>query len=314
MAQADPRAGLFSERLVGMVRWAASDADQDDVARRVVCVLNRTGRARLVVCSACNTVARCERCGGALCEKLVHEDESPRPAHGPLVCGRCGFERPYVCASCGSTRLKGLRPGVSKIREELEAIAGTPVEEVSGRPKEIDHRARVIVGTEAVLHRLERADAVVFLDFDTELMAPRLRAAEEALGLLARAARLVSRSGRRARQSPGGAIVVQTRLADHPAVLAGVRGDPSLLSGPEQELRAEIRMPPLTALARITGATADAYGEALREAAPDGVEVLGPNDAEWSVVAPDHESLCDLLASVARPAGRLRVEVDPIRA
>ena len=40
---------------------------------------------------------------------------------------------------------------------------------------------------EAVLHRVDRADVVIFLEFDSELMAPRLRAAEEALALLARA-------------------------------------------------------------------------------------------------------------------------------
>jgi primosomal protein N' (replication factor Y) (superfamily II helicase) len=313
MGEMDPRSGLFSQRLVNLVRWAAEDEGDAGPQRRVLCVLNRTGRARVVVCTACKTVARCERCAGALSEQKSPERE-PAGAHGPLVCRRCGFERPYLCAACGSVRLKGLRPGVAKIREELEAIAGTAVEEVSGNPNKTAGDARVVVGTEAVLHRVDRADAVVFLDFDTELMAPRLRASEEALALLARAARLVSRSARRARRVPGGAIVVQTRLVDDPAVLAAVRGDPSVLSGPELELRSEMSMPPFVAIARITGAAADAYGPALRDASPDGVEVLGPNGAEWSVVAPDHESLCDLLASVARPAGRLRVEVDPVRA
>ena len=41
------------------------------------------------------------------------------------------------------------------------------------------------------------ADAVAFLDFDQELLAPRYRAAEQALALLARAARLVGRPRRR---------------------------------------------------------------------------------------------------------------------
>jgi primosomal protein N' (replication factor Y) (superfamily II helicase) len=313
MGQVDPRLGLFSERLVTLVRWAASDPDGDErVPRRVICVLNRTGRARVVVCSSCNTVARCERCGGALTEQKA-KDISGGP-HGPLACRRCGFERPFVCAACGSLRLKGLRPGVTKVREELEALAGTAVEEVTGGARAPVGDARVMVGTEAVLHRVEGADAVVFLDFDAELVAPRLRASEEALSLLALSARLVSRSARRPRNVPGGAIVVQTRLADHPAVLAAVRGDPSVLSDPELALRSEMSMPPFSALARITGASADAYGGALRQTAPDGVDVFGPNEGEWNVIAPDHESLCDLLASVPRPSGRLRVEVDPIRA
>ena len=65
------------------------------------------------------------------------------------------------------------------------------------------------VGTEAVLHRVTEADAVAFLDFDQELLAPRYRAVEEALALLARAARLVG--GRR----PGARVLVQTRVPNH---------------------------------------------------------------------------------------------------
>jgi primosomal protein N' (replication factor Y) len=41
--------------------------------------------------------------------------------------------------------------------------------------------------------------------------------------------------------------------------------------------------------------------------------VRGPLDGTWSVRAPDHAALCDLLAAVPRPPGRLRVEVDPVR-
>ena len=54
----DPRLGLYSERLVALLH----------AERRVVCVLNRTGRARLLACAACGEVARCERCGGALAQ------------------------------------------------------------------------------------------------------------------------------------------------------------------------------------------------------------------------------------------------------
>ena len=45
-----------------------------------------------------------------------------------------------------------------------------------------------------------------------------------------------------------------------------------------------------------------------------GVEVMGPRDNAWLVRAPDPETLSDLLASVDRPRGRLRIEVDPARA
>ena len=352
----DPRTGLFSERVVRLVRWAAEKGtgspdpggEESGSARmrRVVCVLNTTGRARLLACGTCKALVRCERCKGPLSQP----QSQPAGASQALTCRRCDLERPFICAECGSARLIVLRQGVSRVREELEALSGTAVTEVWGAPGRhqragvqvadsvggTDGRAatqsqstgpestrpestesqlsRVVVGTEAVLHRVDRADAVVFLDFDSELMAPRLRAAEEALALLALAARLVSRSSWRPDRVPGGPIVVQTRIPDHPAIASALHADPTLLADEELQVRTMLNLPPLSALARLSGAVAGAYGEALRASAPDSVTVVGPDEGQWRVVAPDHKGLCDLLASVSRPLGRLRVEVDPVRA
>ena len=177
MRRQDPRTGLLPPALVRLLR---SD-------RRVLCVLNRTGRARLLACKACGELARCERCDAAVAQP-----------GDQLVCTRCGTVRPAVCASCGASRLRTLRQGVTRVRDEIAALIGEPVDEVtaaSGSPTA--PRSRVVVGTEATLHQIDRADAVAFLDFDQELLAPRYRAAEQALGLLARAARVVGRQGRR---------------------------------------------------------------------------------------------------------------------
>jgi len=57
----DPRTGLFSERLVRVVRKVTAVP-----GGRVVCVVNRTGRVRLLSCAACGELARCEKCGAAL--------------------------------------------------------------------------------------------------------------------------------------------------------------------------------------------------------------------------------------------------------
>ena len=56
---------------------------------------------------------------------------------------------------------------------------------------------------------------------------------------------------------------------------------------------------------------APAFVDALGR--PPGVEVLGPSDGRWLLRAADHPTLCDALAATARPPGRLRVEVDPLR-
>jgi primosomal protein N' (replication factor Y) len=281
-----PGLGLYSERLVTVVREAP----------RVVCVMNRKGRARLLACNTCGELARCETCQAAV----------EQTAEGTLRCRRCATERPVVCQACGASRLKVLRAGVTRAREELEHLAGRPVVEVTGDEPAAVIDAPVLVGTEAVLHRVERADVVVFLDFDQELLAARYRAAEEALALLARAGRLVG--GR----SAGGRVLVQTRVPTHETLDAAVHADPGRLAVVESARRAALRFPPEAALALVSGEVAPAYVDGL---GGDGVDVLGPAaGGRWLVRAPDHKVLCDRLASVARPPGRLRVAVDPLRA
>ena len=103
-----------------------------------------------------------------------------------------------VCVSCGRLRMKTLRVGVSRLREELSALLGAEVAEVTGGAGSTAvplPDAPVLVGTEAVLHRVRRASAVAFLDIDLHLLAPRLSATEETLGLLVRTGRLVGGRG-----------------------------------------------------------------------------------------------------------------------
>jgi primosomal protein N' (replication factor Y) len=220
---------------------------------------------------------------------------------GTLSCARCGTTRPTVCLECGSTRLKMLRVGVSRIREELEALTGRPVGEVTAETGPLP-TAGVLVGTEAVLHRAGPVDGVAFLDFDQELLAPRVRAAEEALALLARASRLVG--GRRRR----GRVLVQTRVPAHEALVAALTADPGRLSVSEAGVRAALRLPPESAVALVSGEVAPAFVSSL-----SGVEVMGPDRDRWLIKAADHEALSAALTAVSRPTGRLRIEVDPLR-
>lgn len=276
----DPRTGLFPERLVPLLR-----ADG-----RVVFVLNRKGRARLLACSSCRELQRCHQCGAAVAE-----------ADGGLRCGRCATVRPRVCQHCGATTMKALRVGVSRVREELEALAGRPVGVVTGDTAEVPDTA-VLVGTEAVLHRVTGADIVCFLDFDQELLGPRYRAAEQALALLARAARIVGP------RSAGGRVVVQTRLPRHPVIVAALHGDPGRLATAEAPTRAALRFPPAAALALVSGHAVVTWVAGL-----PGVDVAGPDAGRWLLRGSDHRALCDALAAHPRPPGRLRVEVDPLR-
>ena len=279
-------AGLYSERLVNLLR---SDA-------RVLCVVNRIGRARLLACTSCGELGRCE-----VCHAAVELRDG-----GILRCRRCGTERPVVCGTCGSVKFKNLRAGVSRVREELEALVGEPVDEVTAAtPDDQGPTSRVVVGTTAVLHRLTSAGAVAFLDIDQDLTAARYRANEQALALLALGARLV-----RGRVDHG-RLLVQTRQPDHLVLQAALHADPARVGAEDAPLRRALRLPPAVAMAVVSGEAAAAFMEAF--GLPLGVTVEGPADGAWRLRAADHALLCDALAAVVRPAGRLRIEVDPLR-
>jgi primosomal protein N' (replication factor Y) len=179
--------------------------------------------------------------------------------------------------------------------------------------------ADVLVGTEAVLHRVDaepsRTGLVAFLEFDQELLAARYRAAEQALWLLVRAARVVG--GRRG----GGRVFVQTRAPDHDVIEGAHAADPTIVADAERARRRVLGFPPFGGLAEVSGAS-DAVDLAcglLRAA--EGVGVLGPvavGPASRALVqAPSADALSAAFAEVdlapARERGRLRVDVDPLR-
>jgi primosomal protein N' (replication factor Y) len=308
---ADPRSGMFSEEFVRLARSVLDDA----AARQrgpLVCVYNRTGGARLLACRHCGELARCARCGAAAAQPRGEE---------VLRCPRCDETRPVVCAACGRLRMKTLRAGVSRLREELAALLGADVGEVAGpRGAGVESpvpATPVLVGTEAVLHRVRRAAAVAFLDIDLHLLAPRLSATEDTLALFVRAARLV---GVRNTGAPWARMQAQTRVPDHPLLQAVALGDPTTVLAEEEAIRRVSALPPFAALAVVSGALAPVYAESLRREVEGGlasddaaVSVAPLGDDRFLLRADSHDPLCDLLARTPRPPGRgLRVEVDPV--
>ncbi|MFT7597249.1 MAG: primosomal protein N' (replication factor Y) [Acidimicrobiales bacterium] len=287
--QEDPgKPGLFSSELVDLVRSPG----------RVLCVLNRKGRAQMLACASCGELVRTED-GNQLMAEM----------DGELV-SFSGERRPLVCANCSGTKLKRLRLGVNRAREELEVLAGEPVGELTAETSAADiERLRIMVGTEALLHRVHVADAVCFLDFDQELLATRYRTAEQAMGLVVRAARLVgSRAG-------GGRIMLQTRTPEHRVVTAAVRSDTDRFVTEELAIRQSMGFPPYGALAEVSGAAAAELLEPLVSGPGVGeVNVMGPRpDGRYLVRAADPDTLADVLCSLERPKGRVRVAIDPPR-
>jgi primosomal protein N' (replication factor Y) len=274
-----PGSGLLSEALATALHHAGGLA---------VCVLNRRGRFRLLVCASCQHLLRWDR----------------------------PDERPLVCPECGATKLKVLRAGVTRVREELEALVpGARVAEVDTATAAVPD-ADIVIGTEAVLHRAavrrRRPALVAYLDLDQELLAPRYRAAAQAHWLLTRGAQLLA--GRPRRES---LLLVQTRIPDHVVVQAMVHGDPAPVAAAEIEYRRTLAYPPFGALAELAASdeALSATIAVLRTDAPE-AQVFGPADGRALVHAPDWDALASALAA-SLPAGRaisrVRAVVDPPR-
>jgi primosomal protein N' (replication factor Y) len=257
----------------------------------VVCVLNRTGSARSLRCGSCGQPGVCERCHGPVAQL----DDST------LQCGRCGTTRPVVCLSCGSTRFSARRPGVTRIRAELEQMLGEPVAEVTATTGPPPAGVRVAIGTEAVLHQVGDAAVVAFLDIDDELLAPRLRANELTMALLVRAARLLGP------RTSGGRLVVQTRQPHHEVLQAAVLAEPDRFVAAERAMRTDLWLPPSSALATASGPGAESFVAQLS------IAVSGSADGQFLIRADTHQELCDALAAAGRPTARLRLDVDPWR-
>lgn len=275
-----------------------------DAGGRSVCVLNRRGRARLLACRSCGELARCERCGATVRE----QDDG-------LVCGSCGTARPAVCLHCHGSRFRAVRPGVGRVRDDLASlIPHATVMAVDATTVEVPD-AEVLIGTEAVLHRTPSGRSVglvAFLELDQELLAPRARAAEQALWLLVRAARLLGPRDAR------GVLLLQTRMPEHEVVVSARGGEPLVVADAERARRRVLGWPPFGGAAELSGdaVAVTAACDALR--AVDTVTVLGPiDDGKRALVrAATVDALCDALVHVgpAHALGRLRVDVDPRRA
>ena len=277
-------------------------AEIRDHSRRIVAVLNTKGRARLLACAGCKSLARCVQCDAAV----------EIGATGQFSCPRCSTQRPQVCAKCSSAKFLTLKPGVSKLREEIAQAAGrklADVVEVTGAGDDamaIDQTKMLFVGTEAALHRVHEADTVVFLDIDQELSAPRYRASEIVGSLLVHAARLVGRSER------GGKVMVQTHSVDSPVLqaMATLRIDQYLQS--VSEMRNFMKLPPFGALAQLSGTNID---DAIHELQKNVfVNVSAASDGSYLVKASDWQVLADALSEIEPAKGvRLKVQVDPAR-
>lgn len=275
---------LLGHRFLGAAR---------DDERTVVGLLNSLGTARLLRCRSCAELQRCGRCGASLVDR----------GSGELWCQRCNVVRGSVCVVCGRIGLSPVVGGIKTLATQLRKSLGEPVIEITAETEEWD-RGRVYVGTDAALHRMPRADTVVFCDVDRDLLSPHVSADRDFLARVVRAARLVGHSGE---------IVLQSRLRNHPLLeaLGGNAVDAGLRAwlAADLEMRREMALPPFSRVARLVGAEASQVDERVLAGVDvatldDGLLVRAANGPELDRVIGAFRSL---------KATSVRVQVDPER-
>ena len=279
-----------------------------DRGGRAGLVLRRLGYAPTVSCSHCGTMKLCPNCDLPL---LLHG------RNGPLVCTRCGFrEKLGPCAHCGSDRVRPTGLGVERVREELSSALGTPIGLITADERE-HADAPVVVGTAPRILDGEW-EAVMLPDADAFLGASNVSAAE-------RAFRLFYRAGEAARAL----LLVQTRLPEHYALRAGVRGDYEAFARAELPRLRSLAYPPFGHFASLTfggseSAVLGAVESRLRPELGPEVEMSSPlslgragGRSAWRVLlrSRGRPAVARAAAKVARAAARthgltVRVELD----
>ena len=124
--------------------------------------------------------------------------------------------------------------------------------------------------------------------------------------MLIRSARLIGE------RNGGGRLIIQTRQPEHEVLQAVLHANPEKLIEAESERRRLLQLPPYSALAQISGASASEMVQSL--SGISGIEIMGPRDDCWLVRAADNHALSQAISSVRRPKGKIRIEIDPRRA
>lgn len=279
----DPREGVLGRSVVDHCHRAL---EQDgDVA--VVVILQRLGTGRLYACRKCGELARCVECGQI---EEFYNDAFSCPEHHTTRANYCRF--------CSATGLKAVRSGVTTLARDVSLLLGQPVSEMtSASVSAPDHR--VVVGTTATLYRIRHANLVVFADFDQFLLAPRASATRSAVEAMVRAMRLVGGT------TPiRGSVMVQTRRPDDPLFRALRSKNFDELAADEVATHRLLHLPPYGGRAEIEGDGADQFCQQIESGLSqfrDGNRI--------TLEAASVPELCDALALVKRPPGRLRVAV-----
>lgn len=255
--------------------------------------LNRKGFASVLHCGDCGAMPQCDACSVAL--TFFRRSNHVR-------CHYCGRTRPVPehCPRCQSLKLEPVGSGTERVEEAVrrqfpQARVGRVDGETIRRPADARalHRLLtagdidILIGTQMIF-RLGfhgRALFVALPDADAGLHVPDFRSAERMYHALLDAAALARPA------AVGGQLLIQTRLAEHHAIMALASGDEEVFVQQEQAFRQMLQYPPWTCLVRldvsgtkaaVVSHAAERWAAVLRARAAGRertVAVLGPSPA-----------------------------------
>lgn len=240
---------MFSHRLTKALH------ETIDAGHKAVLLLNQRGFAKFVLCRECGFVPECPSCSLSL---TYHERGAV------LVCHHCGYKEqaPSVCPECASPYLKKFGAGTQRVEAELlSVLAGRKVKVVrmdadtttaKGAHQKLLEEfgsadAAVLLGTQMIAKGLDYDEVTLVgvINADTMLKLPDYRSGERTFALIEQVA------GRAGRAHLPGRVIVQSYLADAPAIRFAASYDRSSFLRDELEKRKLLNYPPYVRLANV---------------------------------------------------------------
>ncbi len=260
----------LSPRFYDLLRETLSAGEQ------AIILYNRRGFASYLQCESCQEVVLCPNCSITL---TYHRGQEQ------VLCHYCGIQLPLptrcrVCldprttsvedldsaAEIGKLALRGA--GTEKVIEEIRslfpetAILQMDRDSITSKEgyREIltamrSGKAQLLVGTQMIAkgHDLPDVTFVGIIDADIGLSTPDFRASERVLQLITQAA------GRAGRGLKAGRVLIQTRQARHPTIVAAASGRFMAFARFELERRKALSYPPFGRLMRLIVSSPDAF-------------------------------------------------------
>ncbi len=220
---------------------------------QAILFLNQRGYSKMVICTECGHVQKCESCDVSL---TYHREEDA------LLCHYCGAKYKMIsaCTECGSPFIRYGGTGTERVVDELKKLFPSArilrMDRDTTQSKEghfkilnefSEKKADILVGTQMIAkgHDFPSVTLVGILDADMSLHFSDYRSGERTFQLLTQVA------GRSGRAEQMGKVVLQTYSPEHPVLRQTIRYAYRDLYEHELSVRKATGFPPFTDVVRV---------------------------------------------------------------